>query len=80
MVLAVSNGPGDNEFVKELFPSLGQIDATVPERPRAYLQQARESIYTPAGAIMLAASAVDAKLRAKNYKDGSLVRPNRSCA
>jgi hypothetical protein len=41
-------------------------------RAREYLQQAINSLHAPAGAIMLTASAVDAMLKEKGYKDGSL--------
>jgi hypothetical protein len=37
-----------------------------------YLQQALESIHAPAGAVMLAASAIDAMLKTKGYQEGSL--------
>jgi hypothetical protein len=36
------------------------------------LQQARESLHAAAGAVMLAASAVDAMLKLKGYIEGSL--------
>ena len=36
------------------------------------MQQAHESLHVPDGPVMLAASAVDALLKAKGYKDGSL--------
>lgn len=48
------------------------IDESIPERPRTYLKQAHESLHAPAGAVMLAASAVDSMLKFKNYVDGSL--------
>lgn len=56
----------------DIFPSLPTVEASVPDRARTYLQQAQESIHAPAGSIMLSASAVDAMLKAKGYKDGSL--------
>jgi hypothetical protein len=61
-----------NEEVMEYFPVTEAIKDDIPERPRAYLQQALESQHAPAGALMLAASAVDAMLRLKNYTEGSL--------
>ena len=44
----------------------------IPNRAQAYLEQASESVHTPAGSVILSASAVDAMLKAKGYKDGSL--------
>jgi hypothetical protein len=60
------------ELVTELYPSVRDVDAAVPERARAYLRQALDSLSAPVGAVMLAASAVDAMLKAKGYVDGSL--------
>jgi len=54
------------------FPRITSVDLEIPERPRAYLKQSSESMHAPAGAVMLAASAVDAMLKAKGYLDGSL--------
>lgn len=56
----------------ELYPSAIDIDATIPDRARDYLNQALNSLSSPAGAVMLAASSVDAMLKVKNLKDGSL--------
>lgn len=58
--------------IAEYFPSATEIDSVVPERPRAFLQQAQESLHAPAGAVMLCASAVDAMLKIKSYAEGSL--------
>ena len=58
--------------VIEVYPSGTEVDASIPDRARAYLDQAINSLSSPAGAVMLAASAVDAMLKAKNLKDGSL--------
>jgi hypothetical protein len=58
--------------VEEYFPSAKAVKEEIPERPRAFLQQALESLNAPSGAVMLAASAVDAMLKLKNYTDGSL--------
>jgi Domain of unknown function (DUF4145) len=54
------------------FPGEKQIDDSIPERARAYLDQAISSIHAPSGAVMLAATSVDAMLKSKGYKDGSL--------
>jgi uncharacterized protein DUF4145 len=54
------------------FPGESQLDESIPHRARNYLNQARSSIHAPAGAVMLAASSVDAMLKNKNYTKGSL--------
>ena len=48
------------------------VPDVVPERAKNYLRQAVDSLHAPSGAVMLAASAVDAMLKNKGYKDGSL--------
>ena len=58
--------------VQQIFPESGTVAKAIPERARAYLTQAVESLHAPSGAVMLAASAVDAMLKHKLYKDGSL--------
>ena len=58
--------------VMDCFPEAPSAKDDIPERPRAFLQQAMESLHAPAGAVMLAGSAVDAMLKLKGYTDGSL--------
>lgn len=70
VVASVVNGTGRQ--VAEVFPSIGDLDDAIPERARSYLKQARDSLHAPAGAVMLAASAVDAMLKEKGFKTGSL--------
>ena len=57
-----------------MYPSTSSANNDIPERARTYLQQAMETIHAPAGSVMLAASAVDAMLKAKGKKDGSLYK------
>lgn len=61
-----------NGEVIDYFPGSTVVDGDIPERPRAYLEQSQESLHAPAGAVMLAASAVDAMLKQRGYVDGSL--------
>lgn len=58
--------------VVEYFPTVQSVDKDVPEKPKAYLEQAIASIHAPAGAIMLCASSVDSMLKIKGYTTGSL--------
>jgi hypothetical protein len=64
--------PEHNVDVQQYFPSSKSIKDDVPDRPKVFLQQAIESLHAPAGAVMLAASAVDSMLKLKNYTEGSL--------
>lgn len=58
--------------VEEMYPSDVTIDDSLPNKARSYLTQALDSIHAPSGAIMLAASAVDAMLKEKGLIEGSL--------
>ena len=61
-----------NSQVQQYFPRPTTVNEIIPEKPKELIQQAIESIHAPAGAVMLAASAVDAMLKIKEYKEGSL--------
>lgn len=56
----------------EIFPSSTEISNDIPGRAKDFLEQSVASIHAPAGAVMLAASSVDAMLKDKGYKDGGL--------
>jgi len=70
--LVVAVAIRDNAEITGSYPSRPTVDGDLPPRAREYLQQAMDSLHAPAGAVMLAASAVDAMLKAKNYGSGSL--------
>lgn len=57
---------------RAIYPEVKGVDDAIPERAREYLNQALASVHTPAGSVILAASAVDAMLKAKGYTSGSL--------
>jgi hypothetical protein len=62
-----------NYPIHEIYPETSEeLNDSVPHKPREYFKQAQNSVHAPAGAVILAASAVDAMLKAKGYKDGSL--------
>lgn len=58
----------------EWYPQASAVEDVLPETPKAYLQQTIDSVHAPAGAVMLAASAIDAMLKAKGYSEGSLYK------
>jgi Domain of unknown function (DUF4145) len=58
--------------ITNIWPAPHEVAETVPPRARVFLTQAIASQHAPAGAVMLTASAVDAMLKEKGYKDGSL--------
>jgi hypothetical protein len=55
-----------------MWPEAVLISDSVPDRARDYLSQAIASQHAPAGAIMLTASSVDAMLKEKGLKSGTL--------
>lgn len=67
---AWSHSRGGN--VEDHFPNSRSVSEDIPDKPRILLQQAFDSIHAPAGAVMLAASAVDSMLKLNGYTEGSL--------
>lgn len=68
---ADSQGPA---ICSEMYPSYDHLDESIDDAAKNYLQQCKDSLHAPSGAVMLAASAVDAMLKAKGYNDGSLYK------
>lgn len=55
-----------------VLPEPASVDKDIPEIAGQYLQQAIDSRHTPAGAVLLAACSVDAMLKVKGLREGSL--------
>lgn len=71
VVLACS--PGDQSYaITDIWPTSQAVSDVVPPRAREFLAQAIASLHAPSGAVMLTASAVDAMLKDKGLKEGSL--------
>ena len=60
--------------ITDIWPSPQTVHASIPDRARAFLDQAIASIHAPAGAVMLTASAVDSMLKDKSLTEGSLFK------
>jgi Domain of unknown function (DUF4145) len=58
--------------VKNIQPNVRNVATEIPGKARELLRQARNSLAQPAGSIMLSASTVDAMLKAKGLKKGTL--------
>ena len=58
--------------INQIWPAQDTVSDTVPPRAREFLSQAIASIHAPSGAVMLTASAVDAMLKERGLKSGSL--------
>lgn len=70
--VVTATAPGWDHDVTTIYPSSVDVSDDIPDRARAYLAQAINSLSSPAGAVMLAASCVDAMLKAKGLSSGSL--------
>lgn len=64
----------NNPEIQQMFPSPVFVDSSIPAKARAYLNQAIDSLHAPSGAVMLAASSIDAMLKEKGFKEGSLYK------
>ena len=62
----------ESGVVIEIYPEGTSVHDVIPSPARDYLTQAVESLHSPAGSVMLSASAVDAMLKSKSYKKGTL--------
>jgi hypothetical protein len=58
--------------IQWLVPVVQQVSKDIPKAAAQYLEQARETLSSPAASVMTSASAVDAMLKAKGYKEGTL--------
>jgi hypothetical protein len=68
----VACATANNPVVLDYFPKNETVSDDIPERARNYLTQAIASLHSPSGCIMLCASSVDAMLKVKGYREGSL--------
>lgn len=77
VTMAVASYKPGNEGLREIsdiWPATQAVHESIPDRAKAYLEQAIASIAAPSGAVMLTASAVDAMLKAKGSKEGTLYK------
>ena len=58
--------------VVKVYPQRDEVSAAIPPRPRTFLTQAIDSLHAPSGAVLLAASSIDAMLKTKGLSEGSL--------
>ena len=62
----------DGGYAHQIYPSSLEVDDSIPNRAKTFLSQAIETLNSPSGSVMLAASAVDSMLKEKGYKEGKL--------
>ena len=63
--VVTANSSVANGDVNQIFPEPSSVDGAINETAREYLNQCMNSLHAPAGAVLLAASAVDAMLKDK---------------
>jgi Domain of unknown function (DUF4145) len=71
-LVMASSKENKGQPISHMWPSQQIVASEVPVRAHTFLTQAIASLHAPAGAVMLTASAVDAMLKDKGLKDGSL--------
>ena len=74
-VLGKGEGRRENTHiapVEQLFPRPRTAHEDIPPMARTFLQQAYDTLHAPDAAAVMAASAVDAMLKALGYSDGTL--------
>ncbi len=72
VVAAWTEDPDGKSVRLEMYPGSEDIDASIDDMARYYLQHCKDNLPSPPAAVILAASAVDAMLKAKGYKVGKL--------
>jgi hypothetical protein len=60
------------KWVDEMFPQETIVHDSIPHKARSFLSEALRTVNAPSACIMVAASSVDAMLKAKNYTEGNL--------
>jgi hypothetical protein len=61
-----------NPLIVEILPAPRTAHEDIPEPARTFLQQAFETLHAPDAAAVMAGSAIDAILKDKGYREGSL--------
>jgi DNA-directed RNA polymerase subunit RPC12/RpoP len=72
VVTASCNSNDGVRNVIEIYLEPATVNEILPPKVKSYLQQAIDSVFAPSGSVMLCASAVDAMLKEKGLKEGSL--------
>ncbi|MBJ2250527.1 DUF4145 domain-containing protein [Pseudomonas sp. MF6784] len=58
--------------IQDIWPETQRVDESVPARAKHFLEEALGCMHTPSAALVMAASSVDAMLKVKELKEGSL--------
>ncbi|MDE2466766.1 MAG: DUF4145 domain-containing protein [Alphaproteobacteria bacterium] len=61
-----------DQLAQWIVPAATTISSDIPQAAARYLTQARETLASPAASVLMSAAAVDAMLKERGYRDGSL--------
>jgi hypothetical protein len=68
-------GPGNLQVdaaAEWIVPAVAAISTDIPQAAARYLIQARETLASPSASVLMSAAAVDAMLKERGYRDGTL--------
>lgn len=74
-IVTAKGTPGinaNNPFVVQIFPDVWEADEVVPAPVRHYLNQAHQTRHAPDASVLMSASSIDAMLKEKGLREGSL--------
>ena len=61
-----------NRYIAAIFPAPWEADSTIPVSVAKYLKEAKSTLSSPNASVMVSNSAIDAMLKDKNLREGSL--------
>ena len=70
--VVLASASRDGGQIGAMYPRPSHANPAIPDVAREYLQQAIDSLHAPAGSVILCASAVDAMLKVRGYRKGTL--------
>jgi hypothetical protein len=68
----IASAVADRAEITQMFPNAESVDELIPDRPKTFLAEAIRTLHAPVAAVMVAASAIDAMLKEKGLREGSL--------
>jgi len=71
-VAQVQTGAPLTQQAHWIVPTVVTISSDIPQAAARYLTQARETLASPSASVVMSASAVDAMLKERGYRDGKL--------
>ena len=73
MKMVMAYAQGWDIPIESIYPKSEQVAIEIPELPRDFLKQAKETLHAPAACIMVASSSIDAMLKEKGINKHNLI-------